>query len=83
MEVYVHGVGSSAKGNEYHHEVTHMVEDGRALCGIVIAGDDWWKDYISFTAFLHKEEKRTGRPEYASNIICQRCARVYQLRNKK
>lgn len=74
MDVYIHGVGSSCKGNEYNHEVYHLVQNGITLCGVYINSQDWWRTYNLTINQFHVSD--TSKRYRGDSIICQRCAKV-------
>ena len=74
MNVYTHGVGSSCHGDQYHHEVFHLVVGGITLCGVNIKGRDWWIEK-SITPRQFTIERRSSHIYSGDTIICQRCAR--------
>lgn len=74
MNVYSHGVGSSCGGNQYHHEVYHLVIDGVTLCGVQVKGRDWWVERGVYPHNFTVSESQ--RPRSGDAIICQKCARA-------
>jgi len=74
MEVYAHGVGSSCHGDQYHHEVYHLVVGGVTLCGVQVKGRDWWKEHGVYPHSFRREEG-SRRPRFGDCMICQRCAK--------
>lgn len=83
MDIYSHGTGSSCGGNEFHHEVIHLVENGITLCGVVVRGERrWWREYsIRQSEFVPDESYQ--KPQLFEKVICQRCAKARAKRLKE
>lgn len=73
LEVYSHGVGSSCKGNEFHHEILHYVTRGRTLCGVDVTGRSWFRTSVQR---LCEHPPRKFRSMDSGS--CQRCVRAEQ-----
>ena len=72
MEIWTHGVGMSCGGNEYHHEIYHLVAGGMTLCGVEVKGKDW---FLKF-GFILKVESPPRKYEKFGIYDCQRCAKL-------
>lgn len=71
QDVYSHGVGSACRGEEYHHEVYHLVSNGVTLCGVRVKGRHWWKVFP--LNFIHEERRYIHEGDA---IICKKCANI-------
>ena len=72
VEIWAHGVGSSCKGNEYHHEIWHAVRNGIALCGAEVRGRDWFLR----NGHTLKVETAPNKYQRFGAYDCQRCAKI-------